>query len=656
MRLFLFLIFFAFSVQAQAQTGGQTLIGGNSTPFSVSNLLKRIGISPLTNQPEEFCLQNNIDKCTLLGYTETECPDGNGLACPFDSSKLNCSIWKCADLNLYDMQPELTECVLADDVLSTYGIACLRCQCEPGAIDLLGCEGKVDNLLNQASHCIEWGYIHLMTDCADYIPCPSDANQVRCLHTSLCEEIVCKNTTTVPAHAIPTYTNMTNCTCGGERKVVTSWTCQEGYLKEGDACVAASCQVGEYEGPSTTLSGVDASHYNLQDCYNQYSNRPGATGAGWVKTNPQDRGLKNKLCYTCACQISNSLCPYTDGAGNNIGAYGRGEDACCDAVYDASGNIQTGAHYQRCVRKCPSDVFVPEHAVGTMSECEACGETTQYISSWYCPASEGYKLSENGTACDILQCPVPENGNYYDLNYNSEADCYKINAVTRINEQGGLDVVAYTEGWEYIPTSDYTSNGQPCHTCRCTLDANDSSYKWTVADSDNQSDAELVGLGCNGKYKSCTVVNTQYVKPLPTHVSEYNSRKICGETYYQIQKCDEGYRIAENNQECLRNDCSDYPIAEGNCPEHGECTSYCTKGDVSSTGGYIKFYMLDRCVDDVSNNIHYKKKYNAQGYAIGCCAETCPQGYELNKTCGAGQQADEVQNGCGETCTKCLVD
>ncbi len=653
MRLFLFLIFFSFSVQAQTLTGGQTVMGGGSS--SISNLLRRIGISPLLDDPSEFCLQDNHDKCAILGYTEESCPDGNGIACPFDSSKLNCSLWKCSDLNLFDIQPELTDCVLVDTVLETYGIACLKCQCEDGSIDLLGCEGKVDTVMHDTSLCISWGYKDLLTDCAEYIPCPADFNQVRCLDTAACKETVCKHQTAIPLHANPIYSTMTDCTCSEEKSVITGWSCQEGYIKEGDLCVAASCQIGEYEGPLTS-SGIDPSSYRLQDCYAENLGLAGAVGEGWIKTDPQDRGLKGKLCYKCECRVPLDLCPYTDGAENNVGPYGKGEDACCDAQYDSSGNILSGAHYKRCARHCPTDLFVPEHAVAVRSECNACGETTQYISSWYCPASEGYKLSENGTACDILQCPVPQNGEYYDLTYNSVSDCYLINAIRELNEQGGWDIVAYTEGWEYIASSPYSSDGEVCRTCKCTLSDDDPLYKWTTTDSDNKFDVLLTGLGCNGKYKSCAVANDSYVKPLPSHVLNYNSRMICGEMYYQIEKCKEGYHIADNNKECLRNDCSDYPITEGNCPDFGVCESSCKKGDASNPGGYITFYKLDSCFDDIENHIHYKKKYDAQGRAIGCCAENCPEGYELNKACAEGQQTVEVQNGCGESCTKCLVD
>ena len=64
------------------------------------------------NASDDLCVENNVDKCKELGYTETSCSYG-GVACVYNPSLWHCAKWTCADGRLYtaENKPTDAECV-----------------------------------------------------------------------------------------------------------------------------------------------------------------------------------------------------------------------------------------------------------------------------------------------------------------------------------------------------------------------------------------------------------------------------------------------------------------------------------------------------------------------------------------------------------------
>lgn len=68
------------------------------------------------------CVENNIQNCEQLGYTEKSCPYG-GIACPFDATKWYCAKWTCAD-GRYSSSETSESCIKV-----TYkGLTCYDCR------------------------------------------------------------------------------------------------------------------------------------------------------------------------------------------------------------------------------------------------------------------------------------------------------------------------------------------------------------------------------------------------------------------------------------------------------------------------------------------------------------------------------------------------
>ena len=83
---------------------------------------------------DDLCVENNVDKCKELGYTETSCPNG-GVACQYDKSLWHCAQWNCADGRLYTAENKLSD---AECVETAYkGLTCFDCQ--PSACTSTNC-------------------------------------------------------------------------------------------------------------------------------------------------------------------------------------------------------------------------------------------------------------------------------------------------------------------------------------------------------------------------------------------------------------------------------------------------------------------------------------------------------------------------------------
>lgn len=571
-----------------------------------------------------YCVENNFEKCLELGYTETACPD-QSIACPYDSSLFSCPSWACDELGLFTTKPNDMEC----EMVQLQSGSCFKCQCGPGFVNYEDCDHLIQTLSGKDSTdeesralCEGLGYTNSITECADYLSCPANGNLVRCLDEIGCKETDCLAKTEVPTNGEAILEN-TACKCGGSKKVITGWSCKTGYKKEGNFCVAEVCSSGDYifAGPAipAELTGAakekaeeEASLYNISDCYSGLNTAP-----GWKKVPKAQKETGGTQCYKCVCDLP-SNCAYDATSAQE---YGKLEDMCCDSK-----------HYVNCFRDCPTDKSVPSSAgaIADKDWCDACGERTEYISGWHC--KDGYILNKTQTSCDARPCPQDANGEYFSEVFENANDCEKL--------------IQKGSGWQYVAEPDGARSGEGyCHLCKCPYSANDPVYKYSTTDTSNSTDSKFSDLACNGKYKVCTNLKADdplYFKPgqVPSH-AKMQELKICGETYYRFERCDDGYTYIQSERVCLPKDCTGYNLEA--CPEWGDCDRC-----VSATS--MK-YKLKSCRNDT--NIRYKP--NKTGTA--CCSETCDvndPSYFVG-TCPAGKMLfDTKLNDCGETCVKCI--
>ena len=596
MKLLLLFALFSFSAHAQ----NMTLIDQNVNP------------NALTDAP--YCVEDNTKKCIELGYTATgateleACPYG-GIACPFDATKTkwHCIDWKCSDFNMVDPSARVKNAICNNEV-RIKGLTCYSCQCRQNHINTATCD-VIHDLTSGAINCSALGYDKAPKDCAEYVACPTDRNKVHCLDVAACTETSCKSDIEVPNYADVVYTTKT-CSCGGTKQVAVGWSCQEGYIKQGNICVEEPCPDNQFDTK------------NVANCYTLNAGKDYAAGAGWITEFRSSTAIKS--CYGCICSPDLNAFKYDIANKSETEEY---KQPSCD-----------GKHYKECVRKCPSDLKehdLPKYATAIKKECLACGTTSTYVDSWYCSDAKGYVLNKQKDGCDIKECPKPSNGRYYSVDYKSVADCQNI---------------ADGEGWSYSDSSGSKSDNQECAKCTCAYGQNDAVYKWTLA-SGSRDYMVLSDLGCNGKYKTCTLsqkaVADHLVKTDIAHAAQRDNYFICGENYYKLGSCVEGYEPNDDSTACVETDCSDYPLAiQPQKPEGGDVLF-----DTCKTGEYFR-YKLEACYDDAVNNKDYEI-FSVDGKAERCCLRTCEAGYTLDKTCAEGETAETIMNDCGEPCTKC---
>ncbi|MBO4293980.1 MAG: hypothetical protein J5896_00875 [Alphaproteobacteria bacterium] len=687
MKLFLFLMLFSFAGYAQTNSIDYAEIVDIVNQYSPS-VFRGFDNSPQVYSPvSPYCVEDNWNNCVKLGYTLDE-NDLKGredcVACPFDVGLFNCPKWTCNEVGLLDFEeiPEGMDCMPVKVPGNVKD--CYQCFCGAGYINYSGCEGLIAEKTGRTAsedankeQCKALGFKNSVTECADYVVCPLNPNRVRCLDVvtcqenevcpdgeepgsslctktkvcNTCEETGCVDAVEVPENAEPDETEQRICSCQKgdnviQKTVVLSWKCKAGYRKilEGGKyrCISVDCNANEneFEGPDATTH-IAPETYKLDDCYRSMGN----TAPGWKKE-AVDKG-DGKVCYKCKCELP-ANCKFVSGNAEDgkisAGAYGKLEGLCCD-----------GKSYASCEPNCPDNVYVPDFAIGHETECNACGKKRTYIGSWECET--GY--IPNGNRCDVQLCSDfagkgrSDGTGYYDIEYNNYTSA-----------EGCKSIVA-GEGWVLYNGKNAQGicnvgqSGQDCcGLCFCPNNIEDgpNGYKYALSDTDNSSHAVYKNLGCNGKYQRCepTIDGLSMLKydslqidfneAVGTHYAPF---KICGERYYKIQGCNEGYTLAANGLLCEPNDCSDYKIA-GQCPTHGHCDT-CTSAGVTTR-------KLVRC-DARVNGIEYAKNDTE----TECCQKTCdPEDdkYIIGSTCPEGKTLDDrypvIENGCHETCVRCI--
>ncbi|HCU58519.1 MAG TPA: hypothetical protein DIC64_00890 [Alphaproteobacteria bacterium] len=649
MKLFLFLMLFAFSAQAQTTDISVNIAdivaryAPSALPRLASTSQQITAAHQVTSSKSQFCVQNNLDQCAVLGYTETSCPFG-GIACPFDKTKLNCTSLSCEDLGLFSTNPANMQC----EAITNSGLTCYKCRCSAGFINPEGCGGLIDSLTSDKSICAELGYTNSITECNSYIPCPSNSNKVRCLDVVGCKETDCLAKYEVPENAKGTPGSV-SCSCGGTKEVIVGWECDPGYSKEGNSCAEINCPEGQSESAdalecSTGIMSNSVVFEHTSSEYEQVCPKSAAycTPNGFKKANAFNTGKKQ--CYSCECHVNIEKYNWTSA---DAGEYGKLEVVACD-----------GVHYDECKPDCPTDVIqnfdkekVREKYPGVEPEhtsCSACGKTSQYMSGWHCNQLEGWQINAGGTACNPISCETHnKNGLYYSLDYKSVNDCFE-------SRRGA--------GWNYVAqpkedSQDVKSGGQWCGLCQCPYGEDDVIYHWTTSEDEtsNLSEAEYSELGCNGKYKECTPKNHDYLSELPEHATEYSTLKICGQLYYKVSRCEAGYKLSNNDTECLPQDCTGYNIETEPTDEQRQFGEYRS----CPTGDQIK-YKLVSCKDDnkMETGMQQAIHYVMNSDQTACCRYTCDPydtSFFVGETCPEGRtELERKQNGCGDTCIKCI--
>lgn len=626
MKLFLFLVFFAFSANAGVSDTDTALScrisGYSSSGVNVEAACPKTGGISCSENANLFhcnpdCVEDNRGSCESLGYTAQgstqleACPYG-GVACPFDGTKWNCAKWTCADGNLFKEAPENMACT----PVSFKGNICYRCGCADGYVDYNGCQKKVGNLIEDRNACDALGYTSSVTSCAEYLACPSNPNKVRCLDSfGECSEVACLQQVIVPENATP-ISEIRTCTCGEPKQVIINWVCNDGYRQVGSdaekeagtaTCVEEyACAQNEFE------NNLDI------ECYEQ-----GKIGAGWSKGLGQflSDNTYSKQCYECVCTLPEGCHKYSN---EEKGANGTLKDLCCD-----------GESYQKCVVKCPTGVRVPSFAEPSDTDtCEACGQTFPVNVAWQC--INGYALNDKGTGCDPVACSASNaDGVYYGLFTKSECE-------NQLDSKGNS-----IGGWAYTSETGILSGSDVCHECRCHAD--EQGYQYDIDGTTNQNDAVYSNFGCNNKYKNCIPSETapaDRITSLPENVAQEHHYFICGTKYYSIDTCNAGYTKSADGKSCVADTCAGYTLTICPVDEHNNEIATCQP----CTSGSQTLYKVKECKTVLVDNKYITYKKNGDT----CCRETCPTGYKPEASCSSPAGGDPISNECGNiTCVPC---
>lgn len=130
----------------------------------------------------EGCIQQ--PSCASLGYRQSiTCADGY-ITCPFDSSYKWCKEYKCEDGRYYSSPLSASGGYSCTEV-EYHGLTCYDCDvstCPVGYYDTATCwAGQMYQILNDMSLCKTLGYTDVQGDCDEYLACPSDSTQIKCI-------------------------------------------------------------------------------------------------------------------------------------------------------------------------------------------------------------------------------------------------------------------------------------------------------------------------------------------------------------------------------------------------------------------------------------------------------------------------------------------
>lgn len=144
---------------------------------------------PVADVQAQACGQSctNPPSCSALGYKKNiTCLEGY-ITCPFDSSYKWCKEYTCEDGRYYSALLKSSDGYTCDAV-KYHGLSCYDCYiegCQSGQYNKATCwSGKLWALATDVTYCSQLGYIDSKDDCSNYMACPADTSQVKCIPES----------------------------------------------------------------------------------------------------------------------------------------------------------------------------------------------------------------------------------------------------------------------------------------------------------------------------------------------------------------------------------------------------------------------------------------------------------------------------------------
>ena len=637
----------------------------------IESLLQRFGASKVYSK---HC----VSDCNTLGYTVKE-SDLQGrsdcVACPFelecDAEKTestakwyNCPSYSCADLGLLNEKPEGVNCTeIKPSQKPGLTQTCYACQCAEGTLNTAGCEKKITLLNNSPATCGSLGYRNSVTDCENYLACPSDPNKVHCLaDTCAAGQKGCTQEIELPLNATPVTEARTCCDGVTQKDVVINFTCNSGFTlsEDGENCVMATCGKGQFSGPDDAAEGAT---YKLEDCM---------AGADWLIGWKKIKVNANSTCYTCKClldeisggnpsaEAKNLLkqYPYTktynDENLSDVACDNKHFRQCSCPINQEPKTIggkalftitESKPGYWEWQKPAEADI-IAEPKFSSCCKSEA-GDEHNFVSGFTCSEANGWVLSEDRTTCEASFCEGKKDDIYYSKTYTSAAVC---------------DQTFGSTGWTYTAGK---SAGEVCGQCKCTA----TTGKYAQSDSQSQSLVEYSEPICDGvHYNSCKLkegVGDTYQKKdefMANHpniaASSLATVKLCGEDYVLKTGtgCNEGYEYSHEQGTCVKVECDKdvYNLTktqkedlEADAQKDGHPIRF----DVCQSGN-DKFYRLTSCGDERTNyavDVASGSKY---------CCRICntDEGFTVS-LCGEGQKSDKtITSECdGQTqCYHCV--
>ncbi len=657
-----FLLLILCSILAFPNTSSAADVGS-----MIESLLQRFGADKVYSK---HC----VSSCQALGYTvsmdkldgRTDC-----IACPFEldcnpdktDSKgkwYNCPSYSCADLGLFSKKPEGVNCTTITSAQKP-GLTetCYSCQCAPGTLNTAGCENKLAVLNDSPAKCVALGYRNSVTECENYLACPSDPNRVHCLaDTCAAGQSGCSQLIELPENATGITTKATCCD-GTTKDVISDFTCNTGYTLSADkkSCEATVCERGQYAGPEDAAEGAT---YKLEDCM---------ASADWLIGWKKVKVNANSTCYTCKCLLDE-----ISGGNPSDEALALLKQYPYTRTYDDEGLAEVACdnrHYKQC--SCPINQepkTIAGKALFEVVETEpglwewkkpsandiiaepifsACcksdtGDKHNFVSGFTCNAANGWVISPDRTTCDATYCEGKKDNVYYSKQYTTPEAC---------NQAFG------STGWTYTPGK---SGGEICGQCKCTA----TTGKYAQTDSEDQSLVEYGEPVCDGihfnvcklkaEFKDDYILKDVFLKDNPNvSASSIATVKLCTEEYVRKTgiACNPGFE-ADSKGICQEIQCDKdiYKLSEEDkidltkkAAEQGHPINF----DECQSGS-SKVYQLTSCGNENTN-------YAIDSDKTGCC-QICDTdaGYTVN-LCGEKQKADEtVISKCDgkTTCYHCI--
>lgn len=620
----------------------------------IESLLQRFGADKVYSK---HC----VSDCNTLGYT-VKSTDLNGrtdcVACPFelecDTGKTvstpqwyNCPTYSCADLGLLDEKPEGVNCIEVTSAQKP-GLtqACFSCQCADGTLNTMGCEDKLAVLNDSPAKCVALGYRNSVTDCENYLACPSDPNKVHCLaDTCPAGQKGCAQLIELPDNATG-VTERATCCDGTTKDIITSFKCNSGYNLSSDrtSCEATVCGQDQFVGPDDASKGAT---YNLEDCSTNMA-------AGWKKVKVAASGV----CYECKCLLKAMGNNPSDEAVAVLKQYPYTQSLDNESLSDVACD---GKHYRQC--SCPANqepklvgtgkplFILTEESKGywvwrkpaaadiiaepKFTECchSDAGDKHNFASGFTCKEANGWILTEDKTTCEAKPCG-------FDL-YGLEIDGVRYSSLYTSSES--CAEAMGSSGWSYAAGK---SGGSHCGQCECTTHTG----RYIQSDSQNQSLVEYSDPVCDGiHYNTCTLkagVADDYQKKADfmqanpnIAANSFATVKLCGEEYVlktgfgcgagyepdgtggcKAKACDATvYKLSESQKAALTQD------AEQN--DHNIAFDDCQSGETKS-------YELTSCGSELTN-------YAVNSNKTGCCQICDTESGWSVALCGADQKEDQ---------------